>query len=140
MGSSLQKDLPIATSLVIRAIWNPIPSSGSSCWSLVTMVKRVVAKQQVIDMSRERMPNIEPSPRMSSKECKRRSILAGLRMLKAPAATCPQKFESNQYQCQSCLHTVTVEGEVKLSHFVHVCKSYNISFPNVQLNLTCLSW
>lgn len=49
------------------------------------MVKRV-GKRAVVSLSKERMPNLDTNhQKMSFKECKRRSILSGLRMLKAPA-------------------------------------------------------
>ena len=53
------------------------------------MVKRSACQMKdILLASKAKMPNLEPTPaKMSFKECKRRSILSGLRMLKAPAVT-----------------------------------------------------
>ena len=49
-------------------------------------------KQQVIEFSKSKMPDLQPTPsddqRRSFKDVKRASILAGLRAMKAPTVTC----------------------------------------------------
>ena len=79
----------ITWSVLTRFIVCSCPQAQSlkkSIWGFfVAMVKRV-AKSDVLKFAKAKAPNLEEQKPMSFKEVKRRSIISGLRALKAPAA------------------------------------------------------
>ena len=81
----------IAGQHALTHLANPaLPQQNKSSEPVIASMVKRVGKRAVLSVSKEKMPNLDTDPqKMSFKECKRRSILSGLRMLKAPAVLWP---------------------------------------------------